>query len=84
MRELRCGREYRYAHQEPEAYAAAETYFPDALTQRPAWYRPVERGLEVQIAEKLRKLRELDNLDGKKAVQSPENNESNNSQSIPK
>ena len=45
---------------------------------------PVERGLEVQIAEKLRKLRELDNLDGKKAVQSPENNESNNSQSIPK
>ncbi len=59
MKELGFGREYRYAHDEPEAYAAGESYFPDGM---PAmnWYRPTPRGLEARIAEKLAHLRELD------------------------
>ena len=59
MKELGFGREYRYAHDEPEAYAAGENYFPDGM---PAmnWYRPTPRGLEARIAEKLAHLRELD------------------------
>ena len=59
MRELGYGRAYRYAHDEPEAYAAAETYFPDEMGER-RYYRPVNRGLEIKIAEKLARLRELD------------------------
>ncbi|HUY03879.1 MAG TPA: replication-associated recombination protein A, partial [Rhodocyclaceae bacterium] len=59
MKELGFGREYRYAHDEPEAYAAGENYFPDDM---PAvtWYRPTPRGLEAKISEKLAHLRELD------------------------
>ena len=59
MKELGYGREYRYAHDEPEAYAAGETYFPDGMGT-PHYYRPVPRGLEIKIAEKLAHLRELD------------------------
>jgi putative ATPase len=59
MRELGYGRRYRYAHDEPEAYAAGERYFPDAMAER-VYYRPVPRGLEIKIAEKLARLRELD------------------------
>ncbi|HUT42037.1 MAG TPA: replication-associated recombination protein A [Gammaproteobacteria bacterium] len=59
MKELGYGREYRYAHDEPEAYAAGETYFPDGMGM-PHYYRPVPRGLEIKIAEKLAYLRELD------------------------
>jgi putative ATPase len=59
MKELGYGRTYRYAHDEPEAYAAGEQYFPEGMA--PArYYRPVERGLEIRIAEKLAHLRELD------------------------
>jgi len=59
MKELGYGRAYRYAHDEPEAYAAGENYFPEGM--RPArYYRPVDRGLEIRIAEKLAHLRELD------------------------
>jgi putative ATPase len=59
MKELGYGRAYRYAHDEPEAYAAGENYFPEGM--RPAqYYRPVNRGLEIRIAEKLAHLRELD------------------------
>jgi putative ATPase len=59
MKELGYGRAYRYAHDEPEAYAAGERYFPDDLeVQR--WYAPTPRGLEAKIAEKLAHLRELD------------------------
>jgi putative ATPase len=59
MKELGYGKAYRYAHDEPEAYAAGEHYFPEGMT--PArYYRPVERGLEIRIAEKLAHLRELD------------------------
>ena len=53
------GKEYRYAHDEPEGYAAGENYFPDGMA-RPDWYQPTDRGLEARIAEKLSRLRELD------------------------
>jgi putative ATPase len=59
MRGLGYGRAYRYAHDEPEAYAAGERYVPDGMDE-PDWYRPVPRGLESRIAEKLDWLRELD------------------------
>lgn len=59
MKELGYGRAYRYAHDEPEGYAAGEHYFPDDMPKR-TYYRPVDRGLEIRIAEKLAQLRELD------------------------
>ena len=59
MKELGYGRAYRYAHDEPDAYAAGETYFPEVLGER-RYYRPVPRGLEIRIGEKLERLRELD------------------------
>ncbi len=59
MKELGYGREYRYAHGEPEGYAAGENYFPEALGKR-RYYQPVDRGLEQRIGERLRHLRELD------------------------
>lgn len=59
MKELDYGKEYRYAHDEPDAYAAGENYFPETMPQR-HYYQPVNRGLEIKIAEKLAHLRELD------------------------
>ncbi|RUP25366.1 MAG: replication-associated recombination protein A [Curvibacter sp.] len=59
MKELGHGKDYRYAHDEPEAYAAGETYLPDGLAE-PGWYQPVPRGLELKIGEKLAHLRALD------------------------
>lgn len=59
MKELGYGHAYRYAHDEPEGYAAGEQYLPDGM-QRPNWYRPVSRGMESQIATKLKHLRALD------------------------
>ena len=59
MKELGYGHEYRYAHDEPHAYAAGETYLPDGMAE-PRWYQPVPRGLESKIAEKLAFLRQLD------------------------
>ncbi|MFA6053095.1 MAG: replication-associated recombination protein A [Methylobacter sp.] len=59
MKSLDYGKEYRYAHNEPEAYAAGENYFPDELVGA-KYYQPVERGLEIKIKEKLRHLKELD------------------------
>jgi putative ATPase len=59
MRNLGYGRDYRYAHDEAEAYAAGETYLPDGMPAV-AWYRPTDRGLESKIAEKLAHLRALD------------------------
>jgi putative ATPase len=64
MKELGYGRSYRYAHDEPEAYAAGEVYFPEGLEER-VYYAPVERGLEIRIREKLARLRELDRAAGK-------------------
>jgi putative ATPase len=59
MKSLDYGKEYRYAHHEPEAYAAGENYFPDELTGS-HYYEPVSRGLEIKIGEKLKHLKELD------------------------
>ena len=59
MKELGHGKAYRYAHDEPEAYAAGETYLPEGMPE-PGWYRPTPRGLEGKISEKMTHLRELD------------------------
>ena len=59
MKELGYGHEYRYAHDEPNAYAAGETYLPEDM-EEPGWYEPVPRGIEAKIAEKLAWLRSLD------------------------
>ncbi|MHB8914335.1 MAG: replication-associated recombination protein A [Thiobacillus sp.] len=64
MKELGYGHAYRYAHDEPEAYAAGERYFPDDLPEQ-HWYHPTPRGLEAKIVEKLAHLRELDEEAGK-------------------
>ncbi|MBZ4202004.1 MAG: replication-associated recombination protein A [Methylovulum sp.] len=60
MKNLGYGKTYRYAHDEPEAYAAGENYFPETMPTR-RYYVPVERGLEIKISEKLRHLHTLDN-----------------------
>ncbi len=65
MKELDYGKGYRYAHDEEGGYAAGERYLPDGMAP-PGFYRPVERGLEIRIAEKLRQLRELDRQSGAK------------------
>jgi putative ATPase len=59
MKELGHGHAYRYAHDEPHAYAAGETYLPEGI-DAPGWYQPVPRGLETKIADKLAFLRKLD------------------------
>ncbi|MGH8273722.1 MAG: replication-associated recombination protein A [Gammaproteobacteria bacterium] len=59
MKKMGHGAAYRYAHDEPEAYAAGERYFPDEMPDRP-YYRPTNRGIEARIAERLRHLAELD------------------------
>jgi putative ATPase len=60
MKELGYGHAYRYAHDEPEGYAAGEHYFPDDLDKPPRFYSPTLRGLEGRIAEHLAHLRDLD------------------------
>jgi putative ATPase len=65
MKELGYGERYRYAHDEPDAYAAGETYFPEQLGGR-CYYKPVPRGLEIKIGEKLAELRERDRQARKK------------------
>ena len=59
MKTLGMGKDYRYAHNEEDAYAAGETYLPDGI-DKPQWYRPTDRGLEAKIREKLAHMRELD------------------------
>lgn len=59
MKELNYGKYYRYAHDEPNAYAAGENYFPEELKHR-TYYKPVARGLELKIAEKMAMLKEWD------------------------
>ena len=58
MKQLDYGKGYRYAHDEDEGFAAGENYFPEGM-HNPGFYRPVERGLEIKIAEKLRHLQSL-------------------------
>lgn len=59
MNELGHGHSYRYAHDEPNAYAAGESYLPEGMKE-PEWYSPTDRGLEIKIGEKLNWLRSLD------------------------
>jgi len=59
MKELGYGKEYRYAHNEPYAYAAGESYFPENMPKA-NYYQPTDRGLEKQIKEKLEFLKKLD------------------------
>jgi len=59
MKDLGYAKEYRYAHNEPDAYAAGENYFPEDFSER-QYYQPVNRGLEIQIADKMARLRVLD------------------------
>ncbi|RYH70844.1 MAG: replication-associated recombination protein A [Alcaligenaceae bacterium] len=59
MKEMGYGKEYRYAHDEPDAYAAGQTYFPDDVPAQ-RWYYPTNRGLEIKISEKLKWQRSLD------------------------
>jgi putative ATPase len=56
MKDLGYGRNYRYAHDEPDAFAAGERYLPETLPDR-RYYRPVPRGLEIKIGEALARLR---------------------------
>ncbi len=65
MSDMNYGAEYRYAHDEPEAFAAGENYFPEALADE-RFYSPVARGLEQKIGAKLDHLRELNRLSDKK------------------
>ena len=59
MKQMEHGADYRYAHDEPEAFAAGENYFPESLRDA-RYYYPVARGLEQKIKDKLAHLRELD------------------------
>lgn len=56
MKDLDYGKDYRYAHDEEDGFAAGESYFPAGMPP-PEFYRPVERGLEIRIADKLRELK---------------------------
>jgi putative ATPase len=64
MKDLAYGKGYRYAHDEEGGFAAGEKYFPDAMAPQ-EFYRPVERGLEIRIREKLAELRRLNEQPGK-------------------
>ena len=71
MKALDYGKAYRYAHDEPDAYAAGESYLPDGMAP-PNWYEPVPRGMEQKIAEKLDRLRALDEAALRQSRQAPE------------
>jgi putative ATPase len=58
LKDLDHGKGYRYAHDEEGGFAAGETYLPDGVAP-PGFYQPVERGLEIRIADKLRELQQL-------------------------
>ena len=60
MKTLDYGKNYRYAHNEEDGFAAGENYFPEGMPA-PAWYQPVNRGLEIQIADKLAALKSKNN-----------------------
>jgi putative ATPase len=60
MKELDYGKNYRYAHDEEDGFAAGENYFPQGMAS-PEWYQPVNRGLEIRIADKLAELKRKNN-----------------------
>ena len=57
MKELDYGKDYRYAHDEEGGFAAGENYLPEGMAA-PGFYRPVDRGLEIRIADKLNELKQ--------------------------
>jgi putative ATPase len=59
MKKLGHGKDYRYAHNEAHGFAAGERYLPEGMSN-PRWYQPVDRGLEIKIAQKMNFLRKLD------------------------
>jgi len=63
MKALEHGKGYRYAHDEPGGFAAGERYLPQGMAE-PGFYQPVERGLEIRIADKLRELRARNHQNG--------------------
>jgi putative ATPase len=63
MKQLDYGKNYRYAHDEEDGFAAGENYFPEGM-QAPGFYRPVNRGLEIRIADKLNELKIKNNKKG--------------------
>ncbi|WP_297726070.1 replication-associated recombination protein A [Limnohabitans sp. Rim8] len=63
MKQLDYGKGYRYAHDEAEGFAAGETYLPDGMAE-PGFYKPVNRGLEIKIAEKLEQLKKRNRAQG--------------------
>jgi putative ATPase len=65
MKEIGYGQDYRYAHDEEDAFASGETYFPESMGEK-IYYHPVERGLETKIKEKLDRLRELNRASASK------------------
>jgi putative ATPase len=65
MKNLGYGKDYRYAHDEADAFAAGESYFPEGMPEV-SWYRPTERGLEGKIRDKLDELRRRNEEVGKK------------------
>ena len=65
LKSMGHGEEYRYAHDEPDAFAAGESYLPEAIHQR-RYYEPVMRGLEIKLAEKRQRLDALDAQSPKK------------------
>ena len=76
MKNLDYGKGYRYAHDEAEAYAAGERYFPEEMPEK-IYYHPVAHGLEIKIGEKLSRLRELDRqarANAKRSVKTPQQN----------
>ena len=65
MKALDYGKGYRYAHDEPDAFAAGENYFPEEMKrEQPRFYFPVDRGLEQRIAAKLETLRQRNHNHG--------------------
>lgn len=65
MKNLDYGEGYRYAHDEPEAFAAGECYFPEDMPERD-YYQPVPRGLEIKIGEKMARLKQMNLLSPQK------------------
>jgi putative ATPase len=70
MRELEYGKGYRYAHDEPDAYAAGERYLPDEMPDR-RYYSPVQRGFEIRIAEAIERRRAQDSKQTQKDRKDP-------------
>lgn len=69
MKDMGMGKEYRYAHSEPDAYAAGEVYLPEAIKAE-QFYHPVKRGLEIKISEKLQQLKQWDSQSQNKRYES--------------